>query len=183
MGNLPLHPLIVHFPLVLAVLLPIPVLIMIVRHFRGRPLTARVWAPVTAWALLLAVSAFAAVQTGQEDEERVEEVVPHSAFETHEDRAEVFMRVTFVFAVLAIAVPLVGEKWRRPAAFTALVGSLLVTGLAFGVGHSGGTLVYRHNAASAYAAGSTTEQAREITRTERPRREHDDDGDRDHGGR
>jgi len=95
----PLHPAVVHFPIVLAVLLPVAAGVALVTIHRGaRPLHA--WLPVVALSLALTGSAWVAVQTGQNEEERVEAVVAESAIESHEEAAEVFLPMSGVLLLL-----------------------------------------------------------------------------------
>ena len=86
----PLHPAVVHFPLVLGVLLPFVAtwaLIVSMRSTRG----TRAWHLLAVTAVLLSVSAWVSVETGQDQEDRVENVVPEAAIHTHEEAAEGFL--------------------------------------------------------------------------------------------
>jgi len=85
----PLHPAVVHFPVVLAFLLPLFVggaLWAIRRGANAR----RAWLVPLAVAVALSLSAWAAVQTGGAQGERVERVVSEQAIESHEEMAEAF---------------------------------------------------------------------------------------------
>ena len=74
MTGIPLHPLIVHFPIVLAVLLPISALVALWAIRKGAT-ARRAWAAPLVIAAALAGSAFVATETGEGDEERVEDIV------------------------------------------------------------------------------------------------------------
>ncbi len=148
----PLHPVIVHFPVVLALLLPIFAGGALWAIRRGaRPL--RAWAIPAALAAALALSSWVAVETGEAAEDTVERVVPHAAMETHEDAAELFLVASGVLAVVAVA-GLARGAAGRTARVSAALGTLALVALAFRVGHSGGQLVYRYGAASAYTDSS-----------------------------
>ncbi len=150
----PLHPAIVHFPIVLAFLLPIfafGALWAIRRGARFR----RTWAIPLALSAALALSAWVAVETGESQEDRVENVVPDQALNTHEDAAELFLTLSGVL-LLVTGIGLVGGVIGRTARITAAVGAAALVLAVARVGHSGGELVYRHNAASAYTAPTTT---------------------------
>ncbi|MGD8279350.1 MAG: hypothetical protein PVH00_15035, partial [Gemmatimonadota bacterium] len=64
----PLHPAIVHFPIVLAFLLPVAAVSALIAMRRGAS-GRRVWAPVGLLAALLFLSAWVAVKTGQDQED------------------------------------------------------------------------------------------------------------------
>lgn len=156
----PLHPAIVHFPVVLAFLLPFFAFGAVWAIRRGaRP--RRAWSVPLAVAVALAVSAWAAVETGEAQDERVERVVAEQPLSAHEEMAETFLAASAGLVLIAAA-GLIGGLPGRAARATAAVGSLsLVVGAAL-VGHSGGQLVYRYGAASAYATGqiALTDSAR-----------------------
>lgn len=173
----PLHPAVVHFPVVLAFLLPLFVAGALWAIRRGA--NARcAWVLPLAAAVALAVSAWASVQTGSAQEERVERAVSEQALETHEEMAEAFLAASAGVAVLALA-GFVGGMAGRVARVVTGIGALVLIGLVARVGHSGGQLVYRYGAASAYtsqsdATGNAPNTESRNRRTE-PRRA-DDDG-------
>jgi len=144
----PLHPAVVHFPMALAILLPLAALVLLYSIRRGaRVRTA--WSGMVVGAGLLLASSWLSLQTGEREEERVEEVVAEQAIGTHEELAEQFMVLAGVVFLLSAA-GLVSHRaggWARTAA---TVGSLLLIPAGIRVGHSGGELVYQHGAASAY---------------------------------
>jgi uncharacterized membrane protein len=144
----PLHPAVVHFPIVLALLLPLfagGALWQIRRGANAR----RAWLLPTAMAAALAGSGWVSVQTGDAQDERVERVVGKSPLETHEDLAEVFLSASVAMTLVAAAGFVTGKTGRVARVLTG-VGSLALVGLVTRVGHTGGQLVYQHGAASAY---------------------------------
>lgn len=145
----PLHPAIVHFPVVLAFLLPIFAIgsLWVIR--RGAA-ARRAWAIPVALSAALALSAFVAVKTGEAQEDRVEDVVPGHALDTHEDAAELFLTASGILMLVTVA-GLAGGVVGRSARLLATGGAVALVFAAASVGHSGGELVYRHGAASAYA--------------------------------
>ncbi|HET9424621.1 MAG TPA: DUF2231 domain-containing protein [Gemmatimonadaceae bacterium] len=172
----PLHPAVVHFPVVLAFLLPLFAIGAIWTIRRGTRMRAA-WSVPLAMAVALTASAWVAVQTGESQDERIEQVVAEQPLETHEEMAETFMTASAVLAVIAAAGLIGGIAGKTARALTAVGAVVLVVGAAR-VGHSGGELVYKHGAASAYAradsgAISTTQAGGEVER-----RGDDDDDER-----
>ncbi len=147
--GIPLHPVVVHFPIVLSVLLPISALVALWAIRKGT--TPRfTWAVPVALAAALAASSYVAIETGEREEDRVEQIVGHRAMHAHEEAAERFL----VLSGVLLLVSLTGLLPRTPGR----AGRLLTLGGAVGllaagmqVGHSGGELVYQHGAANAYA--------------------------------
>jgi uncharacterized membrane protein len=145
----PLHPAVVHFPLVLVVLLPFFAAgaLWVIRR-GGDP--RRTWAIPFLLSAVLAFSAYMALQTGELDEERVEAVVSEAAIHEHEEAAERFMVLTGVLLLIAAA-GLIRGNFGRAAKIVTLFGSVAAVAAGVQVGAAGGELVYRENAASAYA--------------------------------
>ena len=162
----PLHPAIVHFPIVLTFLLPIVALAALWRIRRG--VAARpAWGIAVASAAALTGSAWLAVETGEADEERVERTVTEAPLERHEEAAERFLALSGGVLLLAGAGLLRGRLGAaaRLATSGAALGLLVAVAL---VGHSGGQLVYRSGAAGAYTQiGSEAGTPVDVTQPER----------------
>lgn len=155
-----LHPKIVHLPIALAVLMPAIAGGILLAWWRGA-LPGRAWLIAVLLQGTLAVSGFAALQTGEADEERVEKVVQESAIEAHAEAGEAFVwgaGVAFVLALGAFgALMMRKEGAAQGAALAAGVAMVVVLGLGYRVGEAGGALVYEHNAARAFLkAGADT---------------------------
>lgn len=169
MSGMPLHPLIVHFPIVLTVLLPISIVAALWAVRKGTMLRKGWTFPVVV-AAALAMSAFVASRTGEAEEDRVERVVAESAIETHEEAAERFVVLSGVLFVVSLAGFLPRTVGQAARAVTT-IGALGIVAAGVQVGHSGGTLVYREGAASAYTnaaapAGERASAPREISRAD-----------------
>lgn len=148
----PLHPAVVHLPIAMTVLLPVVAVGALWALRRGAP-RLLAWGVVVGFAAALAASSWLALETGERDEERVEEVVPERAVHEHEEAGERFM--AFVVAVLVVtALGLVPGRVGSAGRVLGLLAALALVVSAWRVGHSGGELVYRHGAAAAYVTGT-----------------------------
>ena len=149
----PIHPAIVHFPIVLMFLLPIAAGYYWLRARRGAA-PRRSWTVPAFFAGALALSAWVAVQTGEAQEERIERVIAENVLHAHEEPAEAFLLISAFVLFLALLGYL-----RAPFGTAAriLASSASVVALVAGVlvGATGGDLVYKHGAAAAYAQPAT----------------------------
>lgn len=172
--SLPLHPVMVHLPLALAILMPLFAAVAAWGLWTGR-IGRRAWLGIAALQLLLVLTAVVAIKTGERDEDRVEAVVPDQAMHRHEAYAEQF--AWGAGAVLGLAMVGLIPAAGRGFALVTFLGTLAVAGLALRVGHAGGQLVYVHNAGAAYGAGATERAGvapGASERAERTVREHDE---------
>ena len=152
MDQLLFHPKLVHLPMALAVLMPLVTGGVLFAWWRGW-LDRRVWVLVLLLQALLVGSGALAMNTGETEEERVEQVVAEEYIEAHEEAAEVFIWASAALLLL-MAMPLVlpEGRARQAASLGALLGTLIVFGLSYNVGEGGGKLVYEHGAAQVYVA-------------------------------
>lgn len=109
------------------------------------------WGAVTVMALLLTGSIWASIQTGEQEEEVVEDIVGERVLHEHEEAAEGLLLGSLLLTVIALTGLVPGKPGRAGRYLSVPVG-LIVLALALNVGASGGALVYEHGAASAYAA-------------------------------
>ena len=148
----PLHPAVVHLPIALALLVP-GVALFALALARFGLVSERGWAFVVLLQVLLVGSAWLALETGEDQEERVEKVVAERHIEEHEEAAEWLLRAA-ALGLLVIGAGLAPGRTGRIARPLGLVLSLAVAGTAVRVGHTGGGLVYEHGAAAAYTSPS-----------------------------
>lgn len=146
----PIHPFVVHFPIVLSVALPISALWALWTIARGAP-HGKAWLFPIVLAALLTGSSYVALETGEAQEDLVEAVVGEPPLHTHEEAAELF----FFLSAGALVVLGAGQLGGSPGKGVRILGTLttavlLVAGAR--VGASGGKLVYEHGAAQAYLA-------------------------------
>ena len=148
----PLHPAVVHFPIVLVFLLPVAAIVALWTIRNGsRP--SRAWLAPLAIAAALSLSTWVAVETGEDQNKRVERVVSEQPLEAHEEGAEAFLTASIVMLVVT-AGGLVRGRIGTASRVLAVVASVALVGGATYVGHTGGQLVYKYGAASAYATPS-----------------------------
>jgi len=98
----PLHPAVVHLPVALAVLLPLLAFGAIWFMRRGaRPRAS--WGVAVAFMGMLVGATLVAKETGEQQEERVEQVVPERSINAHEEAADRFLAVAAAVFVLGLA--------------------------------------------------------------------------------
>ncbi|MEZ4333079.1 MAG: DUF2231 domain-containing protein [Myxococcota bacterium] len=154
----PLHPAVVHFPIVLAVLAPF-VLAGLLLALRGGRLPQRAWLIAVALQAAIVGLGWVTMETGEHEEERVERVVARSALHEHEEAAEWFVWMAGATLPLAALGLLRDRRLAGAARVAALVGTLVTAAAVARVGHTGGELVYTHGAALAYLDRGTTAKA------------------------
>lgn len=150
----PLHTAVVHLPMALAVLLPGLAVLSLALIYKG-VIPSRCWALLVLLQAILVGSGWLGLETGEDEEDRVERVVAERFIEAHEEAAERFMWIAGLGLLACGAGLLPGRSgnWGRVAGTIAAFG-VLAAGVS--VGHAGGELVYKHGAANAYidAAGA-----------------------------
>lgn len=136
----PLHPAVVHFPIVLMAFLPLAAVGALWAIHRG-VLPFRAWAVPAILAGVLTLSAWAATETGESQEDRAEDIVGKQLIHNHEEAAErffIFSGIVFALSVAGLVRGVPGRGARAVATVATL--GLLVAG--YQVGHTGGGLVY-----------------------------------------
>lgn len=152
MFALPLHPAIVHIPLGIAAVVPLVMIVLTVALVR-RKATRQSFLLAALLQAIVVGGGLVALSTGEAEEERVESVVSERAIERHEELAKVFVAASGMTLALALLAGVAPERWTRRLAVAGTVASIGALGVGVAVGHAGGELVYRHGAATAYAAG------------------------------
>ncbi len=173
----PLHPALVHFPIVLILLgtlVALPAAVTPRWHLR--------WIA----AALLAIGALGALiasATGEQDGEAIEHQPQVSALlDQHEEWAERTQGFSIGAGFLAAVAAAATLRWPRAARGLGLAGAaiaVIASICVFQTGHYGGQLVYRHgagvNLAPAVSANATGQPAAPSTKN--ARRSHGDDDD------
>jgi uncharacterized membrane protein len=144
----PLHPAIVHYPIVLATLLPLAAVVALILIAKGGH-ARKTWAFVVALSAMLALASYVAVKTGESQEDAVEEVVAEEPIHEHEEAGE-RMLIFSGIGVLLVGLGLANGGLGRAGRWIGTAGSVALLVAAYQVGRLGGELVYEHGAAQAY---------------------------------
>ena len=147
--SIPLHPMIVHFPLAITFLLPI-LIFLFVWFIKNKKMDKSSWLVIIFLQLSVVVTGYIAIETGENEEERVEKVVEKKLIHEHEDASKVFLGSVVLVLVLSIGAYFVAPQISIPLKLGIGVLSLVSCFLALRAGQLGGELVYTHGAASAY---------------------------------
>lgn len=154
MFELPLHPALVHIPLGLVFVMPFLILLFWFFIHKGW-LPKKVWIIAIICQIMVFGSGLIAMETGEHDEEIVEKVVPENIIETHEEKAETFVWISGFITLLLFSLIAAPDRFSNLSKVVSLIAVLINLILAMDLGHSGGELVYKHNAASAHINSST----------------------------
>ncbi len=147
MFDLPLHPVVVHFPIVLGILLPLAALIFWWAIKKGH-LPFNAWILIVVLALGYGVSSYIAAEMGEEDEEKVEEVVSEKVIEEHEEAGELILWVSGGLLLFSMA-GLIRKDLHAVRLGVGILALVAVIPLV-DAGHTGGKLVYQYGAANAH---------------------------------
>lgn len=150
----PLHPAMVHLPIALAILIP-GLAILGIWSISKEFLPPRSWSLIVLLQALLVGFGWLALETGEDQEDRVERVVAEQHIEAHEEAAERFL----ILAGIGLLVNAAGLLPRRNGSMGRIAGtlvSLAVLAAGVSVGSLGGELVYKHGAANAYIDNAGT---------------------------
>ena len=146
------HPKVVHLPIALAVLMPM-IAGGLLLAWRQRWLPSQGWWLAVALQAVLVGSGIVALRTGESEEDRVEKVVSERRIEAHERAAERFVWVSgAVLGVMVLGAAFAKRRSGPALALAGAAGTLAVLGFGYETGQAGGSLVYQHGAAQAYAA-------------------------------
>jgi uncharacterized membrane protein len=147
----PLHPLIVHVPLVLAGLVPIVAGFLAWQTWRGRGSRAQ-WLVAIALQAVIVIGALVAIDTGGDEAGTVHTVVPRDAIHEHAQAAHWFEYASFAtLAVLVVAAAL-RERRAAIAGLVAAVIAAVMVATGIRAGHLGGKVVFEYDAPAAYKA-------------------------------
>lgn len=148
--QVPLHPMMVHFPMAITFILPILVLVFAFM-IKMNKMSAKSWLVIIGLQLAVVVSGYVALETGENEEVAVGKVLSKDLIHEHEEAAEIFVGST----VIALALSVAAFFLRKELSFSVKLGvaciGLISCYLAYRTGLLGGELVYKHGAAAAYS--------------------------------
>ena len=150
----PLQPAMVHLPIALAILIP-AFAILGIGLISKEILPPRSWSLIVLLQALLVGFGWLAIETGEDQADRVERVVAEQHIEAHEEAAERFL----ILAGIGLLVNAAGLLPRRNGSMGRIAGtlaSIVVLAASVSVGRLGGELVYEHGAANAYIGKAGT---------------------------
>lgn len=151
--QVPVHPLIVHFPIVLTFILPI-LIVVFAYMIRINKATPKSWLIIIGLQLAVVITGYISLETGETEEHTVEKVVAKSIIHEHEEAAEIFVGSTVLALVLSIGAFFIRKEIGFPVKLGIAALTLVSCYLAYRTGLLGGELVYKHGAASAYTESS-----------------------------
>ncbi len=147
---MPLHPAIVHLPLALTFILPLLVLVFAWAIKTGK-MNKEMWLVIIGLQVLVTVSGYISLETGETDEEKVSAIVGKDVIHQHEESAEIFVGTTVIALASGIVVWFLQPGFQDKGRFAVVLLSLLPVFFAFRTGQLGGNIVYHFGGGSAHA--------------------------------
>lgn len=145
----PLHPSIVHIPIVLTFIMPVLILAF-AWMVKTNKMAPKGWLLIVGLQLAVVISGYVSLETGETEEHAVEKVVSKDYIAAHEEAGEIFVGSAVLALVISIAAFFIRKELQFPIKLTILAISVVSAILAWRTGKLGGELVYTHGAASAY---------------------------------
>lgn len=155
--QVPFHPVIVHFPIALTFILPV---LMLVFAFmiKSNKMSHQTWLIIIGLQIATTVTGYISLESGEDQEHLVSKVVDKKIIHEHEEAAEIFVGSTVIALVVSVAAFFLRNEIQFFVHLFITLISLVSCYLAYNAGGSGGELVYRHGAASAYVKGSSSSE-------------------------
>lgn len=145
----PLHPAVVHFPIVLTFILPFLILIFAFM-IKANRMSSHGWLVIIGLQMIVTGMGYVSLETGETEEHNVEKVVAKKLIHEHEEAAEVFVGSTVLALALGIAVFFLKKEFQFYIQIVIVLITIVSAYLAYKTGYLGGELAYRHGGASIY---------------------------------
>lgn len=153
--QIPLHPVMVHFPIALTFLLPILILVFAFM-IKSKKMSHQMWLVIIGLQIATTITGYIALDSGENEEHAVEKVLEKKLIHEHEENAEIFVGSTVLALVLSIGLYFLRQEIQFKLQLGICLLTLISCYLVYNTGHSGGELVYRYGAANAYNEGQGT---------------------------
>src|SRR6476469_5199266 len=98
----PLHPSIVHIPIVLTFLMPVLIL-SFAWMIKTNKMAPKGWLLIVGLQLAVVISGYVSLETGENEEHTVEKVVSKDYIAAHEEAGEIFVGSAVLALVISIA--------------------------------------------------------------------------------
>jgi uncharacterized membrane protein len=147
--QVPLHPIVVHFPIALAFLLPL-LSILFAFFIKTQKMKGSMWLIIVGLHIFTVGAGYLALETGEREEDRVAKVVDKDLISDHEKYAEIFVGVTVVATVISVVAFFLQTNIQFYAQLANVLVLLVAAFFAYETGEHGGDLVYKHGATRAY---------------------------------
>jgi uncharacterized membrane protein len=147
--DLPFHPIAVHFPIALSILMPFLVLIFALMIKTGK-MSSTAWLVIIGLQIFLTASGYVSLESGENEEDTVARIVDKTIIHEHEESAEIFVGATVITLVLSIATFFLKKEIQYLAQLAIVLLGLVNGYLAFKTGEQGGKIVYKYKAPNAY---------------------------------
>ncbi|MFL5784681.1 MAG: DUF2231 domain-containing protein [Bacteriovoracaceae bacterium] len=147
---MPLHPIVVHFPLAMTFLLPVMVLIFALAMRSGK-MSKEMWFVIIGLQVLITATGYLALETGETDEDKVALVTGKEIIHAHENSAEIFVGMTVVSLAGGIVAWFLRPEFQERARLGVFLLTLLPVFFGWKTGHLGGEIVYKHGGSRAHA--------------------------------
>lgn len=153
--SVPYHPMLVHFPIAGAILIPFLTLIFAL-FIRSKKMNLVSWSIIIFLNGAMVVSGYLSMETGEREEKIVKKVIDKKLIHEHEEMAEVFVAMNVITFSLSIALVLIPGLWGYRLRLALAAWGVVPLIFAFKTGELGGELVYKYGAARAYQEDLST---------------------------
>ena len=147
--QVPFHPVMVHFPIALAFILPILILVFAFM-IKSQKMTHQAWLVIIGLQVMTTVTGYVALDSGEKEEHQVATVLDKKHIHHHEESAEIFVGSTVLALVISIAAFFLRKEIQFYVHLSVCIVTIISCFLVYKTGSSGGELVYRYGAANAY---------------------------------
>lgn len=153
----PLHPFLAHIPLVLTIFMPV-ILGVSVFFIAKNKVDPKAWWIAVAVQMVIVLSAYIALSSGEGDEELVIQFVSKKFISQHENMAEIFSGLSVVLLGVMMVINFVQEKLAKKLRIIATVFSVIPLGVGLYAGRLGGEIAYAQGGAEAHYTANAENQ-------------------------